>query len=110
MVASICLVIHAFPLWPGPGGAGLSSRTERGQEEREGPGGEGRARRRGEKREGPGGEGRARRRRGEEKREGPGGWSTTLASTHRAQESTPGPTFTAEQGKGKGKGKSLSCV
>ena len=94
MVASICLVIHAFPLWPGPGGAGLSSRTERGQEEREGPGGEG----------------RARRRRGEEKREGPGGWSTTLASTHRAQESTPGPTFTAEQGKGKGKGKSLSCV
>ena len=93
MVASICLVIHAFPLWPGPGGAGLSSRTERGQEEREGPGGEG----------------RARRRRGE-KREGPGGWSTTLASTHKAQESTRGPTFTAEQGKGKGKGKSLSCV
>ena len=92
MVASVCLVIHAFPLWPGPGGAGLSSRTERGQEEREGPGGEGRARRRGEK------------------REGPGGWSTTLASTHRAQESTRGPTFTAEQGKGKGKGKSLSCV
>ena len=51
MVASICLVIHAFPLWPGPGGAGLSSRTERGQEEREGPGGGG-ARRRGRGQEG----------------------------------------------------------
>ena len=54
-MASVRLVIHAFHLQPGPGGAGLSSRTERGQE-----------------REGPGGEGRAKRRRGQEKREGPG--------------------------------------